>query len=278
MELKYIAFPVEYKGQSRLVIDDQSLLEWACDRGIAPCDAQAEALRRHIIPLRYMKNFPVLDFEEQLKICRGKVFICGCGGLGGILIDLLSRAGVGRLWLADKDIFFPTNLNRQMLSDVDHLSRPKVHVAEERVKSVNPFVEVRAIAQTVNEANVVEFIRGADLVLDALDELPTRYALADAARGLNIPMVHAAAAGWGGRILTLLPDSSMRLPDVVGSALFKRYSEEPAGVLGPAPAVIGSLEAFEALRILMGRKPAYADRLLCFDGESGTVEMVPVTV
>ncbi len=277
MELKYIAFPVEYKGQSRLVIDDQSLLEWASDRGIAPSDAQVEAIRKGIVPLRYMKNFSALDFEEQLKICRSSVFICGCGGLGGNLVNLLARVGVGRLLLADKDIFFPTNLNRQLLCDIEHLSRPKVHVAEERVKSINPFVEVRAFSQAVDETNVAEFLDGADLVLDALDDLPTRFVLADAARSLNIPFVHAAATGWWGQILTLLPDSAVRLTEVYGSKRMKEQAEELLGVLGPTPAVISSLEAFEAIRILTGRKPAYANRLLYFDGETGTMEIIPLT-
>lgn len=269
MDMKYAAFPVDYNGESRLVIDDGSLLEWASENRLTPGQAAVEAIRSRITPLRYLKNFSALGFDEQLRLCESSVFICGCGGLGGNLVNLMARAGVGELRVADRDIFVPTNLNRQLYCDTEHLSRPKVHVAEERVRSVNPFVDVKACAQALDADNAAELIEGTGLVLDALDDLPARFILAEAARRLGIPFVHGAAAGWWGQVCTFMPDSAMRLSDIYGSRTVKDPAEESVGVLGPAPAVISSLQAFEAIRILTGRKPAYADRLLYFDGETG---------
>ncbi|ABK17765.1 HesA/MoeB/ThiF family protein [Syntrophobacter fumaroxidans] len=276
MELKYISFPVEYEGESRLVIDDRSLLEWASEKGRIPRQAVAEAIRYGITPLRYLKNFSALSLDEQLKLCESTVFICGCGGLGGHLVNLAARAGIGSIGIADKDIFFPTNLNRQLFCDTGHMSRPKVHVAEERIRCVNPFVDVRVYPQAVDAGNAEEFIEGADVVLDALDDLPARFILADAARRLGIPFVHGAAAGWWGQVCTFLPDSPLRLSSIYGSRTVKDPSEERMGVLGPTPAVIAGLQALEAIRILAGRQPAYAGRLLYFDGETGAMEIVPL--
>lgn len=276
MSLKYLAYPVDYLDQRLLVIDDGSLLEWAHNHNLPPWRAQLEAVRSRILPLRYLKNFWSLGYKEQEKICSSEVFVCGCGGLGGILIHLLARAGVGRIRVADRDIFFPTNLNRQILCDVEHLSRPKVHVIEERMKAVNPLVHIAPISVDLNRENADELIHGSDLVLDALDNVSGRFVLAEAARLLGIPFIHAAASGWWGQIGTFLPDSPSSLSDVYGKMRSRELSEETAGILGPTAAVIGSLEALEALRILSGREPAYSGKLLYFDGESGGFEMVPL--
>jgi molybdopterin-synthase adenylyltransferase len=276
MDLKRLSFPVEHQGGSRLVIDDRSLLEWAAENRLTPGQAAVEAIRSRVTPLRYLMNFSALNFDEQLRLCESSVFICGCGGLGGHLVNLMARVGIGAVRVADRDTFVPTNFNRQLYCDTDHLSRPKVQVAEERIRSVNPFVEVKVYAQALDADNAVEFIEGTDLVLDALDDLPARFILAEAARRLGIPFVHGAAAGWWGQVCTFLPDSALRLSNIYGSRTAKDPSEALVGVLGPTPAVIGSLQAFEAVRILTGRKPAYADRLLYFDGETGAMEIVPL--
>jgi molybdopterin/thiamine biosynthesis adenylyltransferase len=270
------AYPIDYLGGSYLVIDDDALLEWAQSNGISPRDAQIEALHRKIIPLRYAKNFRALTLAEQRKLCESRVLICGCGGVGGVLINLLSRAGVGTLRLVDGSTFAPSNLNRQWFCDTHALSRPKAEVANERVRAINPLIEVEAFSTRMDGDNAGDLIRGMDLVVDALDDLPVRFLLAEAAKHAKIPFIHAAATGWWGQISTFLPGSFFDLHDVYGQETEQDPAVEMMGALGPAPAVIGSLVAFEAIRLLSGRNSAYADQLLYLDGESGRMDVVPL--
>lgn len=112
-----------------------------------------------------------------------------------MLINLLARTGVGRMAIADFDVFAPTNLNRQWLADVRQLSRHKVTTALERVAAINPFVGFDARMVSVDAGNVEGLMEGADLVLDAMDNIEGRFVIAEAARRLGIPFIHAAVAG-----------------------------------------------------------------------------------
>lgn len=274
MNLRELAHPAEEAGESGLVIDDGALLEWAKTSGITPRAAQIEALEAGVIPLRYARNFAALDLAAQLRIGKSGVLVCGCGGLGGALITLLARLGVGALRLVDGDTFATSNLNRQWLCDTFNLSQPKALAAEQHVRAVNPLVEVEAFTETMDETNVDALVRGMDLVLDALDNLQGRFVLAGAARRFGIPFIHGAATGWWGQVSTFLPDSELDLTAIYGTARSREAAEIAMGVLGPAPSLIASLQVFEAVRLLAGRKPAYADRLLFFDGESGAMELL----
>lgn len=268
------AWTLDISGQSVRVMDDEALLAWAAKNGLSPRQAQLEALENGVFPLRYLKNFQALTLEEQIRLCRGRVLICGCGGLGGVLIHLLARAGVGFLRLVDGDTFTASNLNRQWLCDTAELGRPKAVVGKERVALINPLVEVEAFSSLLDEGNADDLIRGTDLVLDALDNLPGRFLLAERARRLGIPMIHAAVAGWWGQMTTLLPDSSNGLHQIYGKKRSRDAAEEALGVLGPTAAVLGSLEALEALRLLAGKASAYSGKFLYFDGESGRTELL----
>jgi molybdopterin-synthase adenylyltransferase len=276
MRLFELAYLSNESGESLTVIDDQALLDWSVHKGISPRMAQSDALEAGIIPLRYARNFSAINLAEQARICRSSILICGCGGLGGILVDLLARVGVGSLRLVDGDAFALSNLNRQLLCEIQHLSEPKALVARNRVHAINPLVEVGAFPEILNENNAEVLLQGMDLVLDALDNLPGRFVLAEAARSMGIPFIHAAATGWWGQVSTFMPESPLDLTAIYGTKRSRDPAEIAMGVLGPAPAVIGSLQAFEAIRLLAGRKPAYANRLIFFDGESGVMELIPL--
>jgi molybdopterin-synthase adenylyltransferase len=266
-------YPLELAGKMRRVVEDDALLAWARDSGQTPWAAQKAALRQKIIPVRYSKNLSALSVVEQERLGSSSVLVCGCGGLGGILVHLLARAGIGKLRLVDGDVFAASNLNRQLLSDAHGLSRPKVLVAQETVQVVNPLVEVESIWETLGEANAEGLVRGSDLVLDALDNIEGRFILANAARLQSVPFIHGAVAGWWGQVSTFLPTSPYDLSSIYGTQRSRDPAEQELGVLGGAAAVIGSLQALEAVRILCGRAPAYGEVLLYFDGESGRMEV-----
>ena len=276
MELMDLAYLTDESGESRLVLDDRALMEWSESSGVPPRVAQIVALEAGIIPLRYLKNFSAVDLAEQTRICKSRVLICGCGGLGGVLINLLARVGVGGLRLVDGDTFAATNLNRQWLCDTRNLSQPKALVAERQVRAINPLVEVEAVPEILDETNAEGLVRGMDLVLDALDNLPGRFLLAEIAHRMGIPFLHGAATGWWGQVSTFMPDSTLALQAIYGARRNRDAKEIAMGVLGPAPSVIASLQAFEAIRLLSRKSPAYANRLLFFDGESGAIELIPL--
>ncbi|HOV87959.1 MAG TPA: HesA/MoeB/ThiF family protein [Syntrophobacteraceae bacterium] len=257
-------------------IDDDSLLEYARRTGSTPGQAQREALDNGILPLRYEKNLASLDFREQVLLSKSRVLICGCGGLGGVLIHLLARAGVGFMRLVDGDVFAVSNFNRQWFCETGQIGRPKAPATRSRLSAINPFVEVEAFQAHLDEGNGSGFLAGMDLALDALDNLPGRFILGEAACRAGIPYIHAAVAGWWGQISTFPPGFPGDLGLIYGRTRDRNAREESLGVLGPAVSCIASLQSMEALRLLAGRSPAYAGKLLYLDGETGHVEIVPL--
>ena len=270
------AYPIDYLGGSQLVIEDADLLRWAESTGVSPRNAQIEALQCKIIPLRYAKNLRALTLAEQRNLCEGRVLICGCGGIGGVLVNLLARAGVGTLRLVDGGVFTPSNLNRQWFCDTHALSRPKAEVAAEHVRAINPLIEIEVVSSCMDENNAGSFIEGMELVMDTLDTPTGSFLLLEAAKHMRVPFIHATATGWWGQISTFLPGSVFDLHDVYGQETERDPALEMMGALGPAPSVIGSLAAFEAIRLLSGRNSAYADQLLYLDGESGRMDIIPL--
>lgn len=263
-------------GEPRLIIDDEKLLTWALQENLSPFEAQIRALSEGILPLRYLKNLGALTLAEQKKICQSRLLICGCGGLGGVSVNLLARLGIGHIRVVDGDVFAESNLNRQWLCDRRTISRSKALEAREFIQRVNPFCEVSVSASLLGEQNVQELLSDVDLALDALDNLPGRFLVARWARKLGVPFIHAAATGWWGQISTFLPDAVLDLSAIYGRRNSRDPAEEAAGVLAPAPAVIAALQTFEALRLLTGKPPAYVQKLLYFDGESGHIQVLPL--
>lgn len=275
-DLDQHAHILDCDGRLQRFVEDDALLEWAEENALSPGIAQLEALRRGIIPSRYARNLSALTLEEQQRICGSTVLVCGCGGLGGILVQLLARAGVGRLRIADGDAFAPSNLNRQLFSDRTSMTRAKAEVAAETLRIVNPFTSADAIRENFMETNAGRLVGGTDLVLDALDNIEGRRLLATTAKNLKVPLIHAAVAGWWGQVSTFLPDGSVDLSSIYGTQRSRDATEQSLGVLGPVAATIGSLQALEAVRILCGRPSAYSGRLLYFDGENGRMEVMPL--
>jgi molybdopterin/thiamine biosynthesis adenylyltransferase len=274
MDIREIATTIEYVGAILDIVADPPLLEWAISQGLSPWESQFQALREYVLPERYLRNFHTLDFRQQLRLCESKVLICGGGGLGGVLINLLARAGVGFLRVVDGDVFDPSNYNRQWFCEASGLERPKVQAIAEHLETINPFVRVEAIQEVLLAANAPAMMEGVDLVLDALDNIEGRFVVEQAALQLRLPYIHAAAAGWWGQVATFLPDSSSGLSNIYSSRRSRDPSELTVGILGTTAAVIGSLQAAEALRVLIGRQPAYAGSILYFDGESGWTETI----
>jgi len=214
---------------------------------------------------RYDRQIMIRGFGEegQEKLRQARVFITGAGGLGSPIAMYLAVAGVGTIRIADHDTVGRTNLNRQVLHWDENIGMKKVESAAEKVKKLNPGVEVEAIAETVTEANVSRLVAGCDLIVDAMDNLPTRYVLNKVALDKNIPFFHGAVYGFEGRVMTILPGQTACLWCVYRGAT---PPKEKIPVVGVTPAVIGCIQATEVIKYIVGLGELLTNRLLAFDG------------
>lgn len=241
---------------------------------LLPLEAQSEAVRRFggsfaevegsalesgLLPLRYRRNRETLSTEEQLRLFRSRVAVIGCGGLGGYIVEEAARVGVGTLVLVDPDVFEEHNLNRQLLSSVDGLGRPKVDAGRERVACINPAVTVVTHRAALSEENGRQLLAGSSAVVDALDSIDTRRALSSICRELEVPLVHGAIAGWYGQVTVQMPGKD--LSALLGSGRGKGV-EQKLGNPSFTPAAIASLQAAELVKVLLGRGTPLAGRAL----------------
>ena len=207
---------------------------------------------------RYSRQtmFPGIGEEGQMKLSSGSVIIIGCGALGSNIATFLTRAGVGKIRIVDRDFIEYHNLQRQVLFDEDDIRAqlPKAIAAERHLKKVNSSVEIEGIAADANYTNIERFCRGADVILDGLDNFETRFLINDVALKHRIPWVYGGAIASHGMTMTIIPGEtpcfrcvSPVLPDPKTTPTC-----ETAGIVGTVPAIIGSLQATEAMKILVG--------------------------
>jgi len=204
-----------------------------------------------------------LSAEENERLKHFKVCVIGCGGLGGYMIELLGRLGVGHITAVDGDVFEENNLNRQLLSDENTLGKSKAEAAENRMKKVNSNIKVTAIKEYVTENNSEEIIKGHDIVIDALDNITARFIIEKEAQKLKIPLVHGAIAGWYGQVCVIMPGAP------VCSKIYQESADKGIEIeLGNLPftaAVVASVQACEAIKVLLGRSDVLSGKLLTID-------------
>lgn len=234
-----------------------------------------EALKQSVWPFRYVRNRDIVSAAEQLKLAESTVAVIGAGGLGGTVILLLARMGIGHLKVVDCDVFDETNLNRQALSSSGNLGAAKVEAAVEAVAAANPGVELTALQTTIDSQSAREILSGVDVVVDALDNAPDRLATEAAAGEIGIPFVHGALAGFDAQLMTIFPqDPGLKL--LYGDKAQKGDPQRPEAILGvPAitPSVVASLQAMEVLKILLKRGETLQNRLLHVDLERGRFDV-----
>jgi len=217
---------------------------------------------------RYERQIMIGGFGEegQRRLANASVFLAGAGGLGSPAAIYLAAAGVGRLRIVDRDKVELSNLNRQILHGEMDLGRKKAQSAKEKLNNLNHNVIIEDIAEEINEKNASELTDGCDLVVDALDNFQARYLLNKTALKKNIPFFHGGVYGFEGRAMTVIPGKSACL-----RCLYRKGAEHMKfPVIGVAPAVIGSIQAAEVIKYLVGIGKLLTDRLLVYDGLSST--------
>lgn len=234
----------------------------------------AEAMGLGICPHRYLRNRDIISIKEQLQLAKSRVVVIGAGGLGGHVILLLARMGIGQLIVVDYDVFDETNLNRQALSNVKSLGNSKSQTAVEAIGFINPGVAVTPYQIKLSVSNASEILDGADVVVDALDNVPDRLLLEKATKKLGIPLVHGALAGFEGQVMTIFPEDP-GLKHLYGkSGRHIDKSKSPESVMGVptfTPSLIATLQAMEVLKIILGRGKVFRNAMLYVDMETGQI-------
>lgn len=211
---------------------------------------------------RFIRNFPAISKEGFNKLQDAKICIVGCGGLGGYIIEMLARIGVGHLTLIDGDSFSRNNLNRQMLSLESNLLRPKVKVASERVQAINSDIKVHCHDNMITRANSNTLLQHHHLVLDAVDNIHIRLILQDTCEKLSIPLIHGAISGWCAQVSTIYPgDRTLNL-------LYKNTEDANVQSMGnPAfsPAFAASVQVSEAIKVITGNGETLRHKMMHMD-------------
>jgi len=221
-----------------------------------------------------------IGIEGQKKLKNSKVVVAGCGALGCVSSNLLARAGLGKLVLVDRDIVELTNLQRQILYTDKDVNRPKAEVAKEVLSNANPDIEIESIVTDLSSENAEEIISGCDVVVDATDNMETRYLINDVCVKNGIPWIYGGAISTHGMILTIVPKKTACFrcffPKPPGAGVLPTC--EIAGVLNTIPSIIASIQATEALKVLLGKFEDINKELTIIDIWNNDFRRIPVPI
>ena len=207
-----------------------------------------------------------IGYAGQLRLRDSRVCVVGTGGLGHPITSRLVAMGVGHMRIVDRDVIELSNLHRQTMFDEDDVGQVKVEVAARKLQRLNPACRIEALAVSVNTNTAREVVEGCDVVIDALDSVNARYALNRACVERGIPFVTGAAVGVSGQVFTVLPGSS-----ACYHCVFPKLDEDAMptcsieGVNPPVLSIVGGVEVAEAVKVITGRRPSLADRMLHID-------------
>jgi molybdopterin/thiamine biosynthesis adenylyltransferase len=229
---------------------------------------------------RYSRHLMLSEIGEdgQKKIMQAKVLVVGAGGLGSPISLYLASAGVGQLGIIDADVVDISNLQRQIIHSTETIDVPKVISARERINKLNPDVEVITYQERFTDDNSADIVQGYDIVVDACDNLPTRYVINDACLLCNKPFVHGSIYQFEGMATVFLPKEGPCYrclypnppPDQIMPGPMDR------GLLGVLPGVIGTIQATEVLKLILGLGESLNGRLLVYNALNMDFEMLEI--
>jgi len=231
---------------------------WAAPATLNP--EQRNRYQRHLL-------LPEVDVAGQQRLLQSKVLLIGAGGLGSPAALYLAAAGVGTLGIIDMDVVDESNLQRQILHNMDRVGDRKVDSAKKTLTALNPDVDVVTYDVRLGADNVLDIFAGYDVIVDGTDNFPTRYLVNDASLKLDIPVVHGSIFRFEGQVSVYLPHDGpcyrCQVPEPPPAELAPSCAE--AGVLGVLPGIVGSIQAMEAIKLLLGLGEPLAGRLLAYD-------------
>src|SRR4051794_25085335 len=232
--------------------------DWAAPRTLTP--DQRNRYARHLL-------LPEVDLDGQLKLLDAKVLLLGAGGLGSPAAMYLAAAGVGTIGIVDMDVVDESNLQRQILHNMDRIGDRKVDSAKKTLTLLNPDVNVVTYDVRLGADNILDIIDGYDVIVDGADNFPSRYLLNDASLVKRIPVVHGSIFRFEGQVTVFHPYVGpcyrCMIPEPPPAELAPSCAE--AGVLGVLPGIVGSIEALEAIKLILALGEPLRGRLLAYD-------------
>lgn len=243
--------------------------------GASGREIEIMALEHGVVPERYVRNMRTFSPQDQVALLKAQVGVVGLGGLGGVVVEILARAGIGTLNVIDGDTFEESNLNRQFLSTPKLISKSKADTAARRIKEINPSLAVNQRSQFLNQKNGLDLLNRSDVIVDCLDNLKTRFILEQLCRQIGSPLVSAAVAGSTGHVTTIYPqDQGLRLiygdPDKIPS----KGAEASLGTVPYAVTFLAALECAEVVKIIQQKGSLLRNKLLVADLNDGVFDVI----
>jgi len=221
---------------------------------------------------RYDRQLHDLGIEGQLKLKSSTVLVAGLGGLGSIASVYLVAAGVGRIIIVDRDKVEETNLNRQIIYTPEDIGKEKAIVAQKRLKSLNPEVEVEAYVMDVFSSEFEELVKRTDIVIDGMDGWKQRLRINELVVKHRKPLIHAAVESWYGQLMVVIPGETPCL-----HCIFSDIGDRSCiRIVGPVAGVLGLMEVVEAIKLLVGKGTVLKNKLLVVDLKNTSFDFINV--
>lgn len=233
------------------------------------------ALEHGVVPERYARNMKTFSPQDQVALLKAQVGVVGLGGLGGAVVEILARLGIGTLNVIDGDTFEESNLNRQFLSTPKRIAKSKADTAAWRIKEINPSIAVNHHSQFLNKKNGLDLLNRPDVIVDCLDNVKTRFILERFCRQIGSPLVSAAVAGSTGHVTTIYPqDPGLKLiygdPDKIPSQGAEAY----LGTVPYSVTFLAALECAEVVKIIQRKGSLLRNKLLVADLNEGVFDVI----
>ena len=277
---RYIAESAELHtapdGRKLPVISLQTAASIANSQGMSAKEVEITALKQGIIPSRYLRNIGTIGVDGQIKLLQSTAAVVGAGGLGSTVIELLARQGIGHLIIIDNDCFTEQNLNRQLMSTEGNLGEYRVTVAARRVKGINSATTLTTFRERLTGENAQGLLSGARVVIDGLDNLPSRLVVEQTCRQLAIPYVYASIAGFSGQLMTIF-SQDVGLSSLYGASsntvpeqgIETRIGNPPATV-----AIIAALQVQEVVKIITGIGTPVRNQVILVDARECSIDRI----
>ena len=256
-------------------ISVKQILNLSRASGASGREIEIMALEHGVVPERYVRNMKTFSPQDQVALLKAQVSVVGLGGLGGTVVEILSRLGIGTLNVIDGDTFEESNLNRQFLSTPRMMAKSKADAAERRIKEINPSITVKQHSQFLDQNNGLDLLSRPDVIVDCLDNLKTRFVLERLCRQIGSPLVSAAVAGSSGHVTTIYPqDQGLKLIYGDPAKTPPHGAEASLGTVPYSVTFLAALECAEIVKIIQHKGSLLRNKLLVADLTDGVFDVI----
>ena len=256
-------------------ISVKQILNLSRASGASGREIEIMALEHGVVPERYVRNMKTFSPQDQVALLKAQVSIVGLGGLGGTVVEILSRLGIGTLNVIDGDTFEESNLNRQFLSTPRMMAKSKADAAERRIKEINPSITVKQHSQFLDQDNGLDLLGRPEVIVDCLDNLKTRFILERLCRQIGSPLVSAAVAGSSGHVTTIYPqDQGLKLIYGDPAKTPPHGAEASLGTVPYSVTFLAALECAEIVKIIQHKGSLLRNKLLVADLNEGVYDVI----